>query len=181
MAEMEPWRKAESGYWIMEEPHLRQHGEKFWLTVLGVYDWSGVNPVPPEFWLLPYYLPFHPGRMSCYCRMVYLPMSYIYGRRFVGPITPLVMELRKELYTDAYDEIDWNKARTECAKALSMLACWIEDPDSEAFKCHIARVPDYLWIAKDGMKTQIYDGSQVWDDAGFMIEALLATGLVKEL
>jgi hypothetical protein len=33
MAEMEPWRKAESGYWIMEEPHLRQHGEKFWLTV----------------------------------------------------------------------------------------------------------------------------------------------------
>ncbi|AQK78938.1 Cycloartenol synthase, partial [Zea mays] len=189
---------------------------KFWLTVLGVYDWSGVNPVPPEFWLLPYYLPFHPGRMSCYCRMVYLPMSYIYGRRFVGPITPLVMELRKELYTDAYDEIDWNKARTECAKedmynphslvlgiswtilhkfepimfhwpwrklrnkalafimrhihyedesthyinmgavpkALSMLACWIEDPDSEAFKCHIARVPDYLWIAKDGMKMQ---------------------------
>lgn len=29
MAEMEPWRKAESGYWIMEEPHLRQHGESF--------------------------------------------------------------------------------------------------------------------------------------------------------
>lgn len=48
--------------------------------------------------------------------MVYMPMSYIYGRRFVGPITPLVLELRKELYTDAYHEIDWNKARTECAK-----------------------------------------------------------------
>jgi hypothetical protein len=45
-------------------------------------------------------------------------MSYIYGRRFVGPITPLVLELRKELYTDAYDEIDWNKARTECAKVI---------------------------------------------------------------
>ncbi|KAL5660011.1 hypothetical protein ACJX0J_027136, partial [Zea mays] len=207
---------------------------KFWLTVLGVYDWSGVNPVPPEFWLLPYYLPFHPGRMSCYCRMVYLPMSYIYGRRFVGPITPLVMELRKELYTDAYDEIDWNKARTECAKedmynphslvlgiswtilhkfepimfhwpwrklrnkalafimrhihyedesthyinmgavpkALSMLACWIEDPDSEAFKCHIARVPDYLWIAKDGMKMQVTND---------LNHNSLATGLVKEL
>jgi hypothetical protein len=36
-----------------------------------------------------------------------------------------------------------------------MLACWIEDPDSEAFKCHIARVPDYLWIAEDGMKMQV--------------------------
>ena len=29
--------------------------------VLGVYDWSGNNPVPPELWLLPHYLPFHPG------------------------------------------------------------------------------------------------------------------------
>lgn len=48
--------------------------------------------------------------------MVYLPMSYIYGRRFIAPITPLVLELRKELYMDAYEEIDWNKARTECAK-----------------------------------------------------------------
>ncbi|KAJ1254050.1 hypothetical protein BS78_K128600 [Paspalum vaginatum] len=216
---------------------------KFWLSVLGVYDWSGNNPVPPEFWLLPYFLPFHPGRMSCYCRMVYLPMSYIYGKRFVGPVTSLVLELRNELYKDTYDGIDWNKARTECAKedmysphslvqgmswaflhkfvepimfhwpgrklrekalamairhvhyedecthyinlgavpkALSMLACWIEDPDSEAFKCHIARVYDYLWVAEDGMKMQIYDGSQVWD-AGFTVEALLATGLIKEL
>lgn len=23
---------------------------KFWLAVLGVYDWSGVNPIPPELW-----------------------------------------------------------------------------------------------------------------------------------
>ncbi|OQU83214.1 hypothetical protein SORBI_3005G092500 [Sorghum bicolor] len=153
---------------------------KFWLSVLGVYDWSGNNPVPPELWLLPHYLPFHPGRVVCYCRMVYMPMSYIYGRRFVGPITPLVLELRKELYTDAYDEIDWNKARTECAKVLNMLARWIEDPNSEAFKCHIARVYDFLWIAEDGMKMQIYDGSQLWD-ATFTVEVLLATGLVKEL
>ncbi|VAI40332.1 unnamed protein product [Triticum turgidum subsp. durum] len=34
---------------------------KFWLLVLGAYDWSGTNPVPPELWLLPYHLPFHPG------------------------------------------------------------------------------------------------------------------------
>ena len=24
------------------------HWGKFWLAVLGVYDWAGVNPVPPE-------------------------------------------------------------------------------------------------------------------------------------
>ncbi|KAF3775945.1 Cycloartenol synthase [Nymphaea thermarum] len=33
---------------------------KMWLSVLGVYDWSGINPLPPEMWLLPYFLPFHP-------------------------------------------------------------------------------------------------------------------------
>lgn len=26
------------------------HWTKFWLSVLGVYEWEGVNPVPPELW-----------------------------------------------------------------------------------------------------------------------------------
>ena len=47
---------------------------KMWLSVLGVFDWIGNNPLPPEIWLLPYFLPTHPGRMWCHCRMVYLPM-----------------------------------------------------------------------------------------------------------
>lgn len=89
---------------------------KMWLSVLGIYEWSGNNPLPPEVWLCPYILPCHPGRMWCHCRMVYLPMSYLYGKRFVGPITPTVQSLRKELYAVPYDEIDWNKARNLCAK-----------------------------------------------------------------
>lgn len=48
--------------------------------------------------------------------MVYLPMSYLYGKRFVGPITPTVLALRKELYTLPYHEIEWNQARNQCAK-----------------------------------------------------------------
>jgi cycloartenol synthase len=36
-----------------------------------------------------------------------------------------------------------------------MLACWIEDPNSEAFKLHMPRVYDYLWLAEDGMKMQV--------------------------
>ena len=36
---------------------------KFWLAVLGCYDWGGLNPMPPEMWLMPYALPVHPGRM----------------------------------------------------------------------------------------------------------------------
>lgn len=48
---------------------------KFWLAVLGVYSWDGMNPTPPEMWLLPY-APWtgiglaHPGRYWCHCRMV---------------------------------------------------------------------------------------------------------------
>ncbi|KAK6131742.1 hypothetical protein DH2020_034539 [Rehmannia glutinosa] len=191
---------------------------KMWLSVLGAFEWCGNNPLPPEIWLLPYILPFHPGRMWCHCRMVYLPMSYLYGKRFVGPITPTVLSLRKELYTVPYHEIDWNRARNECAKedlyyphpvvqdilwaslhkavepvlmhwpgkklrdralrtvmehihyedentryicigpvnkVLNMLCCWVEDPNSEAFKLHLPRIYDYLWVAEDGMKMQI--------------------------
>ncbi|KAL5178490.1 Cycloartenol synthase [Glycine soja] len=215
---------------------------KMWLSVLGVYEWSGNNPLPPEIWLLPYMLPFHPGRMWCHCRMVYLPMSYLYGKRFVGPISPTVLSLRKELYTVPYHDIDWDQARNLCAKedlyyphplvqdilwaslhkflepilmhwpgkrlrekaiisalehihyedentryicigpvnkVLNMLCCWVEDPNSEAFKLHLPRIYDYLWIAEDGMKMQGYNGSQLWDTA-FAVQAIIASNLIEE-
>ncbi|KAF3973213.1 hypothetical protein CMV_003344 [Castanea mollissima] len=41
-----------------------------WLSVLGVYEWSGNNPLPPEMWLFPYLLHCHPGRVWCHCQMV---------------------------------------------------------------------------------------------------------------
>ncbi|XVE64020.1 hypothetical protein DITRI_Ditri07aG0067800 [Diplodiscus trichospermus] len=215
---------------------------KMWLSVLGVYEWSGNNPLLPELWLLPYFLPIHPGRMWCHSRMVYLPMSYLYAKKFVGPITSLVLSLRRELYTLPYHLVDWNEARNQCAKedlyyphpmlqnilwdclqkvgepalvkwpfsklrkraldvvmqhihyedenthyiclgpvnkVLNMVCCWVEDPNSEAFKCHLSRIKDYLWIAEDGMKMQGYNGSQLWNVA-FSVQAILATDLVEE-
>ncbi|KAL9445156.1 hypothetical protein AB3S75_018196 [Citrus x aurantiifolia] len=215
---------------------------KMWLSVLGVYEWSGNNPLPPEIWLLPYFLPFHPGRMWCHCRMVYLPMSYLYGTRFVGPFNSLILSLRKELYTLPYDSIDWDHARNLCAKedlyyphpmiqdilwgclhkigeplvkkwpfsklrhnalktvmqhihyedentqyicigpvnkVLNMICCWVEDPNSEAYKRHLSRIKDYLWLAEDGMKMQGYNGSQLWD-VTLAVQAILATDLVDE-
>jgi len=56
-----------------------------------------------------------------------------------------------------------------------MLACWVEDPNGDHFKKHLARVPDYIWIAEDGLKMQSF-GSQQWD-CGFSVQALLATNL----
>ncbi|XP_021888152.1 cycloartenol synthase 2 [Carica papaya] len=118
--------RADGGRGTMEKAQrwIFDHGSataitswgKMWLSVLGVYEWSGNNPLPPKVWLCPYILPVHPGRMWCHCRMVYLPMSYLYGKRFVGPITPTILSLRKELYAIPYHEVDWNKARNTCAK-----------------------------------------------------------------
>ena len=90
---------------------------KFWLAVLGVYEWHGLNPMPPEMWLLPYALPVHPGRMWCHCRMVYLPMCYVYGIRGTGPSSPLTEALKSELYCESgYEAINWDAARSACAK-----------------------------------------------------------------
>lgn len=99
---------------------------KFWLSILAVYDWRGQNPLTPEMWLMPYsfcgipnYL--HPGRFWCHCRMVYLPMSYLYGVRACPKFTNphkwrLIHTLRTEIFVEAFDDIDWNKARNQCAK-----------------------------------------------------------------
>ncbi|KAG6663890.1 hypothetical protein CIPAW_02G053700 [Carya illinoinensis] len=212
---------------------------KFWVTVMGLYEWSGCNPLPPEFWLLPKIFPIHPGKMLCYCRLVYVPMSYLYGKRFVGPITELIQSLRQELYNKPYHQINWNKARNTVAKedlyyphpliqdmlwgflhhaveplltrwpfsllrekalkaaidhvhyeeentrylcigsvVLCLIVCWAEDPNGEAYKLHLARIPDNYWVAEDGLKIQSF-GSQMWD-AGFAIQAILSCNLNEE-
>ncbi|XP_050383909.1 beta-amyrin synthase-like isoform X3 [Argentina anserina] len=231
--------------WILDHggvTHIPSWG-KTWLSILGLFDWSGSNPMPPEFWILPSFLPMHPAKIWCYCRMVYMPMSYLYGRRFVGPVTPLILELRDELFLQPYNEINWKKVRHLCAKediyyphpwiqdllwdsfyicteplltswpfnqlirekalqltmrhihyedensryitmgcvekVLCMLACWAEDPNGDYFKKHLARIPDYLWVAEDGMKMQSF-GSQEWDTS-FAIQALIASNLTDEI
>ncbi|VAI73555.1 unnamed protein product [Triticum turgidum subsp. durum] len=215
---------------------------KIWLSVVGLYEWSGNNSIIPELWLVPHFLPIHPGRFWCFCRLVYMPMSYLYGKKFVGPITPTIVAIREELYSVSYSEIDWNKARDTCAKedlryprsllqnviwtclnkfvepvlncwpinklrdtalknlmkhihyedestkyigvcpinkALDMICCWSEDPNSDALKLHLPRIYDYLWLAEDGMKAQVYDGCQSWELA-FIVQAYCSTDLVNE-
>ncbi|PWA49960.1 OSC2 [Artemisia annua] len=89
---------------------------KIYLSVLGVYEWEGCNPIPPEFWIFPEVFPFHPAKMWCYCRTAYLPMSYLYGKKVHGSITDLVLQLRQEIYLIPYDEINWNDQRHRCCK-----------------------------------------------------------------
>ncbi|KAH8056695.1 oxidosqualene cyclase [Aureococcus anophagefferens] len=46
----------------------------------------------------------------------------------------------------------------------------------EALARHALRVPDYLWVAEDGMKMQGYNGSQCWD-ASFATQAIAESDL----
>ncbi|KAJ3324388.1 Lanosterol synthase (Oxidosqualene--lanosterol cyclase) [Boothiomyces sp. JEL0866] len=88
---------------------------KFWLSVIGLYEWEGQNPIPPELWILPYLAPVHAGRMWCHTRMVYLPMSYLYSIRYVAPSDDLILSLRQEIYVEDYSEIKWENQRNNVA------------------------------------------------------------------
>ncbi|WP_426732254.1 2,3-oxidosqualene cyclase [Myxococcus faecalis] len=85
------------------------------LALLGLYEYEGLTPTPPELWLLPKALPFHPSRMWCHCRMVYLPMGWLYGRKARVRQTPLLAELKRELYPEPYERVDWKAARQRVA------------------------------------------------------------------
>ncbi|CAE6489359.1 unnamed protein product [Rhizoctonia solani] len=87
------------------------HWGKTWLSILNVYEWEGLNPIPPELWLLPEWLPVHPHRWWIHTRNVYIPMSYLYATRFKAPEDDLILALREELYVEPYDQIDWVNQR----------------------------------------------------------------------
>ena len=90
---------------------------KFWLAAIGLYGYEGVNPVPPEMFLLPGFLPFHPHRYYCHTRLIYMGIAYIYGSRFCAELGPIVPELRRELYEIQYDAIDFPAHRPALAKS----------------------------------------------------------------
>ncbi len=49
--------------------------------------------------------------------MVYLPMAYIYGHRVTAPLSPLITQLRREIYSDsaAYDDVVFEQQRDSIA------------------------------------------------------------------
>lgn len=88
---------------------------KFYLALLGVYEWEGINSLFPELFLLPESLPVHPSNYWCHARMVYLPMAYCYGEKMKAKPSPLLEELKEELYLGLYEDVDWKVARNKCA------------------------------------------------------------------
>jgi squalene/oxidosqualene cyclase-like protein len=68
------------------------------LSFLGLYDPRGVNPCPPELFLLPHWMPGAPTRLYCHTRHIYLGLSYLAGSGFHADLGPIRETLRRELY-----------------------------------------------------------------------------------
>lgn len=96
---------------------------RIWLALLGLYPWTGAQPIMPELWLLPESAPMHPRRLYCHMRLIYLGLSYLYGAKVVAPGGPLLDAVRSELYPRGYNTADFEQY-TESIAATDLY----EDP-----------------------------------------------------
>ncbi len=84
---------------------------KFWLALLNLYDWQGVNAIIPEMWSLPSWVAFHPSNWYCHTRLIYMAMASIYSTKYRVPTTPIIAALREELYPQGYNSVKFSKSR----------------------------------------------------------------------
>jgi squalene/oxidosqualene cyclase-like protein len=107
--------------WIRERGGPTGAGSlaKSFLAALRLFDYAGVDPVPPELWLLP--APVNPTRLYPHMRANYLALAYLHGRRLVAPRDELLDALREELYPVPYERIDWGAARGHVASTDALV------------------------------------------------------------
>eukprot|EP01037_Dinobryon_pediforme_P018298 gene18298-18560_t len=73
---------------------------KFWLAVIGVFDWKGINSIPAVR------------------NVVIAALVSISSWKVVVPLPnadPILLALRKELYLEKYESIQWDNFRQTCA------------------------------------------------------------------
>ncbi|KAL9254135.1 Beta-amyrin synthase 2-like protein [Drosera capensis] len=130
-------------------------------------------------------------------------MAYIYGKKFVAPITNLTQELREEVYVQPYHKINWWKFRHVCAKedlyylhpmiqnmvwdslhifAEPFLTRWpfnkLREKALEKTIEHIHYEDENSRYITIGCVEKTF-GSQLWDGT-FAIQALLASDFIDE-
>ncbi len=86
---------------------------KFWLALLNLYGWRGVNVILPELWALPRRFALHPSNWYCHTRLIYMAMSVIYAHRFQVFVTPMIESLREELFPEGFSNVNFPKARNQ--------------------------------------------------------------------
>ena len=117
---------VEPGHPLVEPARRFLHAEgvlnipswgKFWLAVMNLYEWRGVNAALPELWSLPRWFALHPSNWYCHTRLIYMAMASIYPHRFKAPLTPLIESLREELFPQGYAQADFSRARNRLRAA----------------------------------------------------------------
>ncbi|KAJ6702297.1 TERPENE CYCLASE/MUTASE FAMILY MEMBER [Salix koriyanagi] len=63
---------------------------KTWLAIIGVYEWAGCNPMPPEFWFLPSTFPIHPGNLLGYWKKSTMNLT----RNSIGGVSAIYVQRR---------------------------------------------------------------------------------------
>ena len=81
------------------------------LALVDLYPYEALAPVMPELWRLPYALPLHPARLWCHARQVYLPLCWLWAQRARMRRTPLIDDLRRELYGRPWDTVPFDDFR----------------------------------------------------------------------
>ena len=116
---------------------------KFWLSLLGLYGWDGVNAVLPEAWALPERAALHPRNYYCHTRLIYMGMAALYGRRLTAPTTALTHELRSELYPGRdFQSIDFAAAEQDRKQRDGNL--------SQQYAQHLPPSTGNLYLMPDG-------------------------------
>lgn len=136
---------------------------KFVLSLVDLYDPEGLSPLAPELWLLPYAAPFHPARLWCHARQVYLPMAWLYGTRARRPADELTRSLRDELYGPGYERIAWRSHRLDCAPEDSYR------PPTRWFRAVDVVLAGYERVASKRLRARALDA--VWKHIAYEDEA----------
>ncbi|RCV32927.1 hypothetical protein SETIT_7G042300v2 [Setaria italica] len=112
-------------------------------------------------------------------------MAYL--NKFVEPVSNWwpITNLRERAMKNLMEHIHYEDENSNYVglcpinKALNMICCWIEKPNSKEFRQHLPRIQDFLWLAEDGMKSKVYVGCHSWETA-LIVQAICGTGLTEE-
>ena len=86
---------------------------KFWLAILNLYEWRGLNAVLPELWRLPKWLPLHPSNWYCHTRLIYMAMAVVFASKYQVPRSQMIEELRDELYPYGFENTNFRRSRNQ--------------------------------------------------------------------
>jgi lanosterol synthase len=102
------------------------------------------------------------------------------------PFISSVLPIRKMALKRVYQLLTFEDENTgyqtigPVSKAFNMVARFAaEGAESHAFKEHMVKIENFLWMGKDGLMMCGTDGSQLWD-LTFISQAMVETGLAME-